>query len=371
MSPRARQREAAQRPSLARRLLRGCLWTLLLVTLLLAGSALAFRIWMRAGLSESIHPDGELVWDVPAGTSSFRAVELAYQAAGREIGQRERALMWIVDLPDCVQRGEHRLAAGAGFRELLTELCRPTASPAARVTLPERWNQWEIARRVAAEGVTDEEAFLAAVAAAAPVWAPAGAGAEGYLFADTYEFYTPTPADEVVQRLVDEATEQYGRAFAESGVSVGADPAAPIHHGLSAHELIILASMVEAESAVASERPLIARVFLNRLAQRMPLQSDPTCVYGREFLDQVATTALCRDATSVYSTYVVPALPAGPIGNPGVDSLRAVLQPADDPDVLYFVAIGDDSGAHLFADSYDEHRRNVAAYRARVRGGGE
>jgi len=134
--------------------------------------------------------------------------------------------------------------------------------------------------------------------------------------------------------------------------------------GLSIHEVVTLASIVEREAVVADERPVIASVFLNRLQQGMPLQADPTVQYA---LGCDSTTGECwpqlmrEDLNSVqssYNTYLNPGLPPGPICNAGLDSIRAVLEPAD-TQYLYFLASED--GRHVFAETYEEHLRNEAA----------
>lgn len=132
-------------------------------------------------------------------------------------------------------------------------------------------------------------------------------------------------------------------------------------------EALILASIVEKETAVASERPRIAGVFINRLNKGMRLQSDPTVIYGVSdgagFLDRVLTRADLKTPNS-YNTYMNDGLPPGPIGNPGGAALDAVFNP-ESTDALYFVADG--NGGHVFAKTLKEHNRNVAKWR-KVRG---
>jgi UPF0755 protein len=124
------------------------------------------------------------------------------------------------------------------------------------------------------------------------------------------------------------------------------------------HEILTLASMIEKEAVSPEEKPLISSVFHNRLRTGMPLQSDPTAVYGvRAFQGKVTGADIRR--TSPYNTYLVKGLPPGPIGNPGVDAIRAALHPADTK-YLYFVARQD--GTHQFSRSLDEHNRAVRRY---------
>jgi UPF0755 protein len=128
----------------------------------------------------------------------------------------------------------------------------------------------------------------------------------------------------------------------------------------SAEEAIVLASLVERETGVARERALVARVFYNRLHLGMRLQSDPTVIYGVSGGMGVLPRGLSRsdldDMSAPYSTYTAAGLPAGPICNPGIAAIEAVLHPASSA-ALYFVADG--SGGHSFADSLAEHDRNV------------
>jgi UPF0755 protein len=121
---------------------------------------------------------------------------------------------------------------------------------------------------------------------------------------------------------------------------------------------VTLASIIEKEAVIALEKPLISSVFYNRLRLGMPLQSDPTAVYGvRAFSGKVTKADIGR--RSPYNTYLARGLPPGPIGNPGADALRAALHPAHS-NYLYFVARQD--GAHYFSRTLEEHNRAVARY---------
>jgi UPF0755 protein len=124
-------------------------------------------------------------------------------------------------------------------------------------------------------------------------------------------------------------------------------------------EVVILASIVEKETGVGDERPLVASVFLNRLARGMRLESDPTTIYGIPGFDGNLTRAHLEDEANPWNTYRIVGLPPTPIASPGAASLRAVVEPAES-DYLFFVSRND--GSHVFASSFAEHVVNVNRY---------
>jgi len=145
--------------------------------------------------------------------------------------------------------------------------------------------------------------------------------------------------------------------FHKVWAGLGSDP----DHPLSRHEVVTLASVVEKETGAAEERPIIAAVFLNRLKARMRLQSDPTVIYG---LDNFSGTLTRTDLRTEhpYNTYVVPALPVGPICNPGQKAMEAVLRPAA-TEFYYFVS--KNNGTHQFSKDLAEHNQAVQEYQRR------
>lgn len=174
------------------------------------------------------------------------------------------------------------------------------------------------------------------------------AGAEGYLFPDTYDFPLATPAERILRTMLRRFRDVFTPALVARAAALG----------LSAHEAVTLASLVEEEATRADERRLIAAVFLNRLRRGMPLQSDPTVLYGRDGTDRRITRADLRRPTP-HNTYTIPGLPPTPIANPGRAALEAAVDPAP-VDYLYFVARGD--GSHHFAATLAEHNAAVARY---------
>ncbi len=178
--------------------------------------------------------------------------------------------------------------------------------------------------------------------------------AEGSLLPETYHFPRGTTRQKIISHMQKAMTERLAEIWAMR----------PYGHPLrSPEEFVILASIIEKETCRASEKPLVAAVFLNRLQQGMPLQADPTVLYsltlGRGSLGRDLTHADLQVKTP-YNTYLTLGLPPSPIANPSVSSLKAALHPADVP-YLYFVADG--SGGHIFATTLEEHQRNHAAWR--------
>jgi UPF0755 protein len=135
-----------------------------------------------------------------------------------------------------------------------------------------------------------------------------------------------------------------------------------------AHRVVTLASIVEKETADPAERPEVASVYANRLSKNMALAADPTVVYAAMLKGNYRGAIYQSDlqSDSPYNTYKFPGLPPGPIANPGAASLRAAMQPAN-TDYLFFVAVGDGTGRHHFSANFEQHERNVIAYRKAVK----
>jgi UPF0755 protein len=186
---------------------------------------------------------------------------------------------------------------------------------------------------------------------------PEGTTLEGYLFPDTYRVPTEADAGYLVDLILQNFSEQVTLEMRQ-GFSA---------QGLSLHEAVTLASIVEREAVVAEERPIIARVFLNRLEQNIPLQADPTIQYAVGYQADVDSwwkhglTVTDLQMNSPYNTYIIEGLPPGPIANPGLAALQAVAAPATTDDI-FFVAdcAPGQNGRHLFSLTYEEHLANVA-----------
>ncbi len=275
-----------------------------------------------------------------------------------------------------VTAGSHLLTDDASASELVRRLEREGNATRAKVTIPEGWNRFDIAKRLQTLHVAWSQAFLDATANTDLLREIGvdGDTAEGFLFPATYDFPLDSDPKDIVRRLVSEFDRRFnqleqnhrlGRAQLEGTL------------GWGRREIVTLASMVEKEAAVDEERAVIASVFLNRLRdpafKRKVLQCDPTSAYGCLVLrDRVPacasfagkpTHAINVDPLNAYSTYVHEGLPPGPIANPGTKSLQAVLAPASTK-YLYFVVRGD--RRHAFSETLEEHNTAVKDFRERT-----
>lgn len=223
-----------------------------------------------------------------------------------------------------------------------------------KVTVPEGLTVKEIAELLDQGQIVEKDKFLQVASDAELLTALGleGKGLEGYLFPNTYYFTPSTSAKDIIMAMA----EQFRRVFE------------PLVSGQSAlnllpHEIVTLASMIEKEAGIEAERPLVSAVFHNRLKLKMPLQSDPTVIYGLKKFTGALSRKDLQDS-SPYNTYRIAGLPPGPICNPSLSSLKAALNPAAVP-YLYFVSKND--GSHLFSENLAAHNRAVKIYQSGAR----
>lgn len=222
------------------------------------------------------------------------------------------------------------------------------------VTVPEGYSMFDIAELMERQKFTTREEFLKAAYDPAPIrdLAPGARSLEGFLFPAKYEFPRHVTAQRIAETMV-KRFRQVWSAFQEPPGNV---------QGVSTLEAVTMASLVEKETGVADERPIIAGVFYNRLRRGVALQCDPTVVYAMQLAgrnDGVINRSDLR-LDSPYNTYRHRGLPPGPIANPGAASLRAALHP---PYVEYLYFVANMEGGHFFSKSLAEHSANVARYR--------
>ncbi len=265
-----------------------------------------------------------------------------------------------------IESGEYQLSPSMTTGEIVTVLSRGASRSGIMVTIPEGWRVEQAAQKVEALGIAPAEEILGLVhAGAVPTMPlaeppPAGATLEGYLFPETYEVAKGATA----RTLVEMMARQFDKAVTPKlRQQVNA-------RGLTLHQAVTVASIVEREAAIPAEQPVIASVYLNRLKRGMPLQADPTVQFAVASANLVEAlgfgywkhelTRADLAFASPYNTYVQRGLPPGPICSPGLAALEAVATPAE-TEYLFFVAKGD--GSHVFAKTDVEHAANVERYR--------
>ena len=313
---------------------------------------------------------GGAVWLIfaPYGRSVETFVDVAPGSSTAKIGAqlqsagvvRSRyafdALRWL--RPGKLKAGEYRFDHAAPVTEVYARIAHGDVFTVA-VTIPEGANIFDIAERLEQAGLGPRQIFLDEAVQHADLVADLDPGAkslEGYLFPDTYRFArkaTPLQIFSAMER-------QFRLQAAQLGLKE------------NVHTVVTMASLIERESAVDAERPLVASVFENRLAKNMPLMTDPSVIYGLELAGKWRGTIYASDLKldTQYNTYLSAGLPPGPVANPGVKSLHAAMEPAK-TDYLYFVAAGANAqGQSRFASTLEEHERNVTGYRNAVRRAG-
>jgi UPF0755 protein len=329
-----------------------------------------------------------IVFPASAGPGPGRDVEITVDAkesiatvidklAAAGLLKSPRVFRWYARLESPhFASGVHLLTDDASPAELVRRLEREGEAKQAKVTIPEGWTRFDIARRLQNLHVAWAARFVEASASPELLreLGVEGDSAEGFLFPATYELPLDSDPAEIVRRLVGEFDKRWNQLEQNHRLGKG-----QLETGLGwgEREIVTLASMVEKEAAVDDERPVIASVFLNRLRdptfKKKLLQCDPTSGYGclamKDRIPACAgyagkiTHAINMDPQNAYSTYVHEGLPPGPIANPGMKSLQAVLSPASTK-YLYFVVRGD--RRHAFSETIDEHNTAVKDFRERA-----
>lgn len=237
----------------------------------------------------------------------------------------------------------HKLLVGEVYRE--------------KVTFPEGLTRFDVADIIAqlplkdatkAHALVNDRRLIADLD-------PQADSLEGYLFPDTYEYDETTTAEQLIEKMVRRFRQVLRPQYLERARELK----------MTLRQVVTLASLIEKEAKIASERPLISSVFHNRLGRGMKLECDPTVLYAIRLAGIVRQTITKSDLMrpSPYNTYLFPGPPPGPIASPGLASLEAALYPAD-TDYLYFVVDGSrNDGSHRFATTLAEHADNVAVYR--------
>lgn len=330
----------------------------LLFIVVLAGGAFAAWVWKTSTTPVEHQPDGIVTIDQGAGTQAIVA-RLA------EAGMVPHPLalkiyLRITGRGSNLKAGDYKFPSPISPLQAIEKIRRGEVY-LERVTIPEGFNRFEIAEAFATK--TDKataEEFLRLMEDQTPIKriAPAARNLEGYLFPDTYNYNSKTTPEDLIQTMVNRFDEVFTPEWSMRASQLG----------LTVHQVVTLASIIEKEAKVPDERPHIASVFFNRLKLGMPLASDPTFIYAAILAgdyDGNPNQRRYRDRPSPYNTYLVSGLPPGPIASPGRASLEAVLHPANTDD-LYFVVNGT-GGRHKFSRTAAEHDAAVEEYRRQQR----
>jgi UPF0755 protein len=270
------------------------------------------------------------------------------------------------DLDANLEAGEHVLRQTMTMEDIAHELLYAQLRE-IQITIVPGWRIEEIAEMLAEETAINPEEFLLVARTGTFNYSflgdrPQGSSLEGYLVADTYRIPADADATALVERLLETFDQQVTAQMRRDAEA----------QGLSLHELVTLASIVEREALLDTERPIVASVYLNRLAEELPeadgyLRADPTYQYARGYdpasdrwwagFQEADVLAL----DDLYNTFLYKGLPPGPICSPSLASLKAVVYPAE-TNYLYFYAKQDGSGSHAFAETFEEHLENQALY---------
>jgi len=321
------------------------------------------------------HADDLVELDLPAGLGPEAVAELLETEGLVESAEAFAVFLRATGGTEGFLAGPHLLSPASSAWELRRLLSRSADRPTAKVIIPEGFNRFDVAARLHKLRVAGKNAFLSATTDANLLdelgiergGAVGAESAEGYLHPATYDLPLDSDPHDLVRRLVTEADRRWTVLAAQHAAGVASLGAPPL--GWGRRQVLTLASIIEKEAAVDDERPVIASVFLNRLLdpafKPKRLQSDPTSAYGCLLMRDLPgcsdfngrpTPASNQDSSNRYSTYTHEGLPPGPIANPGLRSIEAVLAPAATR-FLYFVAAG--GGRHTFSESLSGHNEAV------------
>jgi len=296
---------------------------------------------------------GRQTLEAPGPLQEDKVVNIPARAGKRDIAdvlQREGVIdvnPWVfiggvlaMKASSDLKPGEYSFQKGASLHDVIATIVEGKVVQHA-ITIPEGLTSEQIVQRL-----SDNDLFTGSVREIPR---------EGTLLPETYKFPRGTTRDQVIQRM------QQAQKHAVAEIWERRSPDLPIK---TPEQLVTLASIVEKETGKPDERSRVAAVFVNRLKQKIKLQSDPTIIYGLVGGKGTLGRPIKRSEItqpSPYNTYVIDGLPPGPISNPGRASLEAAANPARTRD-LYFVADG--TGGHAFTETYDQHQKNVAKLRA-------
>lgn len=308
----------------------------------LAAGAVALLAVLALAAVRFVTPGGPVVVDIPQGLTARQTTELLAQKGVVQSVFVFRVLLKVTGLDRELKPGTYALRE----REWPTAVVRKLTlglTEDLKVTIPEGFMASQIAERLEKAGIISDAREFRAIVEKEKL--------EGRLYPSTYHMPRGYGARKTIAAMTAEFDRQIGAAYA----------AASPKPSLSLEEALIVASIVEREAVLKHERPMIAGVYLNRLRIKMPLQADPTVQYALNLgYWKKGITRHDLRTPSAYNTYIRRGLPPGPICSPGIESFKAVLNPAK-TSALYFVA--DTTGGHRFSETNEEHNKARRIYR--------
>ena len=335
--------------------------TLVLLLFILLIAVGAFAIWIWKTVTTPVeHASAERIVTIDQGTGTQGIIGRLSEAGVVSHPFALKIYLRITGRGGNLKAGDYKFPSPISPLQAVEKIRRGEVD-LERVTIPEGYNRFDIADALATKtGKASSDEFLRLMNDQTSIEkiAPTARDLEGYLFPDTYNYNSKTTPEDLIRMMVNRFEEVFEPEWSVRARQLG----------LSAHQVVTLASIIEKEAKVPDERPHMASVFFNRLKRGIPLASDPTFIYAAILAgdyDGNPNQLRYRDRPSPYNTYVVSGLPPGPIACPGRASLEAVLHP-DTTDDLYFVLNGT-NGRHKFSRTAAEHDVAVEEYRRQQR----
>jgi len=289
--------------------------------------------------------------DIPRGTSVRAALNILISKEVTTDTPYLKFITRIKQLPE-IKAGEYEFSDAQSPLEMIEQMAAGRVKQ-HRFTVPEGLRFSEIAPLIDKAGLTAGKEFvkLASSKKTAEEFNIPAETLEGYLLPETYDFPRSATAKEIIEKMVSGMNKLWGPKEEDQAHKLG----------MSRHQIMTLASIIEKEAALAEERPIVSSVYHNRLKLKMPLQADPTIIYGlKNYRGNISKEDISNPHP--WNTYVHAGLPKGPIANPGAASINAALFPAE-TDYIFFVARN--NGSHHFSSNLEEHNRMVQKYQVK------
>lgn len=338
------------------------LWVILsLLGIMIAGAGGTF-LYVWSSLQPASSGDVQRV-EIPRGTSANKVADLLEEQGIIKNAFIFKYYLRLNNQGAHFQAGLYELNPGMDKDAIIAKLNAgdTVAAETIRFTIPEGFTVLQIADKLAADKLIDKQKFLE-LAATKKTWGGAEAvlsipdidtlhqRLEGYMFPETYEMKKGSTEEDIIKRMVTQLDLKFA-SLPDGWQDVLEEK------GLTVHEVLTIASLVEREVVVDAERALVAGVIYNRINDGMPLQIDATVQYS---LDKPKERLYEKDLLidSPYNTYKVSGLPPGPIANPSIDSIIAAIYP-EETEYFFYVTKKDGSQTHLFAKTYKEHLKNI------------